>query len=374
LKLYPFARLACPALATVRWFSIMIAGAAVPVLLVLLLWMPRASRFAAATGAEPARSLPLTLAGDGGRLSLAWDRKAPAIRAGQCGVLWINDGGIHRRVVLDVSQLRAGKLFYWPVNKDVSFEIQMSEGDDGSGETVCASNAAALSQPAESAVRLERPGKRSASRNRRNKVHVAGRQSKESPQPEDGNGSGERNSPAFAVEGESQLVAILPVDAVRRSEASERQIRSAGIRPVTQGALEPYSTVTVEAVEVPESRMSRIAGKIPLLRRLHRTPDFQPPTAVRETTPAVPAELRRTLKSDVPLDVRAYIDESGKVTYAEMLSNVAEADRGLASMAVFNARRWEFKPAQQGGHVVPGQVILHYRFGNPLLAVSRDQR
>jgi hypothetical protein len=197
---------------------------------------------------------------------------------------------------------------------------------------------------------------------------------------EDVSGSGELarsdsgDAPPFSIEGESQLVATLPVDAVRRPEAGEKQIRSTAIRPAPQGALEPSSTVTVEAVELPESRLSRIAGKIPLLRKRRRTPEFLPPTPVRETTPTVPTELRRNLKSEVALDVRAYIDESGKVIYAEMLSNVTESDRSLASMAVFNARRWEFRPAQLGGHIVPAQVILHYRFGNPLLAISRDQQ
>ena len=74
------------------------------------------------------------------------------------------------------------------------------------------------------------------------------------------------------------------------------------------------------------------------------------------------------------MDVRAYIDESGNVTYAEMLSDVTDVNRRLASLAVFNARRWEFKPAQLEARMVPGEVILHYRFGNPLLSISRDQQ
>jgi hypothetical protein len=75
-----------------------------------------------------------------------------------------------------------------------------------------------------------------------------------------------------------------------------------------------------------------------------------------------------------PLDVRAFINESGKVTYAEMVSKVTEANRRLASLAVFDARHWEFTPAQLGAQIVPGEVILRYRFGNPLLASARDQR
>jgi hypothetical protein len=39
---------------------------------------------------------------------------------------------------------------------------------------------------------------------------------------------------------------------------------------------------------------------------------------------------------------------------------------------VFDARHWEFKPARSGRRIVPGRAMLHYRFGNPLLAISRE--
>jgi hypothetical protein len=114
--------------------------------------------------------------------------------------------------------------------------------------------------------------------------------------------------------------------------------------------------------------------KMPLLRRLRRTADFVPPRPVQETTPTVPEELLRTLRTEVPLDVRVYINKSGKVEYAELLSDVTAENRDFASLAVFNARHWEFKPAQSETRLVPGRAMLHYRFGNPLLAISRDQK
>jgi hypothetical protein len=170
LKAYPFAHLPGPALAAVKWFSITIA--VVAVVPVLLLSTRRTAAPAAPTRVEPALSLPLTLTGEGGRLSLGWDGEAPAIQAGQCGILWIADGGIHRRVVLDAGQLRAGKLFYWPVNKDVRFEMKMSEGNNRNGETVCGNHATDLPQPAKRSAHRER-AKRMASRNRLNKVPLA---------------------------------------------------------------------------------------------------------------------------------------------------------------------------------------------------------
>jgi hypothetical protein len=82
---------------------------------------------------------------------------------------------------------------------------------------------------------------------------------------------------------------------------------------------------------------------------------------MQENTPTVPEQLLRTLRTEVPLDVRVYINKSGKVDYAELLSDITASNRDFATLAVFNAR------------IVPGRAILHYRFGNPLLAVSRDQ-
>jgi hypothetical protein len=288
--------------------------------------------------------------------------------------LWIADGSIHRRLILDANQLRAGKLIYWPISKDVSFEITTS---GGSGETVCGNNATPLLEPAEDPTRPAQQAHRTASRKRLNAVHDDQRQSVESSQWEDASGDNnvriESSSvPAFTVQGEPQLDATSPVLDVYRSAVNEQPILATAISPVSWVAPGPYSTVTVEAVT--ESRLSHILGTIPLLRRLHRTTEFSPPRPVRETPPTVPVELRQALKSEVPLDVRAYVDKSGKVNYAELLSDYNEAERDLASFAVFDARRWEFIPAQLGGQLVPGQVILHYRFGNPLLAVSRDQR
>jgi hypothetical protein len=380
LKLYPFARRPKAALAA-KWRTI----AVVAVAPVLLLSTRKAPAPAGPITAEPVRSIPLTLTGEGGRLSLGWAREARAVQTGQCGILWITDGGIQRRLILDASQLRAGKLFYWPANKDVSFEIQLAEGENRGGETVCGNEATAQREPAERPAgreqRVETPSRNrlNPSGNRLNRVQVAQRQSIESGRSSEAgshwNGPIKSSqapalTPAFTIEGESQLVATAPVRATPVQAASRTPVLSTAIRPAPTP--EPHSTVTVEAV--PESRLGRLASKIPLLRRLRRPPEFLPPRPVRETTPAVPAELGRTLRGEVPLDVRAYINESGKVTYAEMMSNVTEANRRLASLAVFDARRWVFMPAQLGKQRVAGQVILHYRFGNPLLAVAGRQR
>ena len=61
-------------------------------------------------------------------------------------------------------------------------------------------------------------------------------------------------------------------------------------------------------------------------------------------------------------NVKVYVNAAGKVEYSEVISKVAEADRDLASLAMFAARRWEFVPARSAGSAVAGEVILHYQF------------
>jgi outer membrane biosynthesis protein TonB len=66
---------------------------------------------------------------------------------------------------------------------------------------------------------------------------------------------------------------------------------------------------------------------------------------------------------DVKIDIKVYVNPAGKVDFSEVVSKVSETDRDLSVLAVFAARRWEFVPARDGDSQVPGEVILHYRFG-----------
>jgi hypothetical protein len=253
--------------------------------------------------------------------------------------------------------------------------MKMSEENGGGGEATCGDNATTLPRPVERAARGEQRAERTASRSRLKMGPMAWRQSIKMGQAEEVSAGvntriESRTASIIAIEEESQLIAP-PLHTLQFQPVSAQTFPAAMV-PAPPVGPEQYASVTVEAVA--ESRMSRIAGKILLLRGLRRSPEFLPPRSIRETAPTVPAELGRTLHGEALLAVRAYIDEAGKVTYAEMLSNVTDANRGLASLAVFDARHWEFMPAQVGAQMVPGQAILHYRFGNPLLAISRDKR
>ena len=339
-RAYSFTRLRAPILTAAKWSATALALA---VIVPILLLSTRRASVRASTRMDPLQPVALTLTGEGGRMSAGWDREAPAIRSAECGVLLIADGSVRRRVILDASQLRAGKLFYWPLNKDVSFELTILGGNNAGGE-LCANNSSRSLQPRQLATQQVQQGEM-PQRNRRKTIH------KEE----------ESNSRKFALiplrkpavsrieMPDAPLVAgLVPQVAV------DKQILAVG-EPVLPGAPLPFASVAAEGV----------TGN----RR--RTREIIPPKPLREDVPAVPLELRRDLKEETAVNVRVFVDERGKVRYAELLSDLDSIPRGFASLAVFNARRWEFIPARLEGHAVPGAAILHYKFGNPLLATSR---
>lgn len=123
-----------------------------------------------------------------------------------------------------------------------------------------------------------------------------------------------------------------------------------------------------------ESQPSGLARKLsPLFRGFRPAPEFEPPAPIRKSTPLIGDALRHRLRSDVSLDVRVYINKSGKVDYAELLTDITDRNRDLATLAVFDARHWEFTPARSGTRIVPGRAILYYQFSAPELAMSHDR-
>jgi CheY-like chemotaxis protein len=361
--------LPAPVRAALKWSSITISLAAV---VFILLLSTRRAQVPAPTRVGSDQSVALTLTGEGDGLRLSWDGSAPGIRPGRCGILWIADGGTQRRVILDVSQLRAGTVFYWPHTNYVSIRLNISDANKGLGAAVSNSDSIYVPRPAGGSVGPLQQAKTKDSRYQNTKREARqhriayGRPKRASKYASLMSPGSRQTLPYVREVPASPSVATSPLQRI-----VQEQTPAAPTSPVPKAAVESFSTVTFEAVT--ESHFSGVMGRVPLLRRLHRPVDIVPPRPMQENTPTVPEQLLRTLRTEVPLDVRVYINKSGKVDYAELLSDITASNRDFATLAVFNARHWEFQPARSERRIVPGRAILHYRFGNPLLAVSRDQ-
>src|SRR5262249_11799010 len=108
---------------------------------------------------------------------------------------------------------------------------------------------------------------------------------------------------------------------------------SSGPPPPVATTPDPF--VSVEVDPVPNDQRG-VLGKL----RLRNETAFVPPRPVRQPLPEIPAQLRRRIQDVVPIDVNLYVDRTGAVKYAELLSDGTGPNREIASLAVFAARRW----------------------------------
>ena len=85
-------------------------------------------------------------------------------------------------------------------------------------------------------------------------------------------------------------------------------------------------SVSVFAEPVSGSRLGRLVGKIPVLRRLRKSAKAADPVPLYRVYPTLKAQERQLLKRPVSIDVKVYVGESGQVKDAEVLDSL---DRGL---------------------------------------------
>jgi hypothetical protein len=301
--------------------------------------------------------LALSIGNSGSGLRLSWNHRASQ-QASQA-ILWIRDGEVEHKVELDAKQLSEGSIAYWPRTSDVDFRLQLLGRGGPVTESVrsIGGPARASDQPAPiEAVGpslpqiLPTPLMRRASQ-----TEMASRQRFrpfefteppfQPPSVPEPPAIDEMAVPAMP-KGVSLLRAMVPIHGPGSSDGTD-----------------PYLRVRVEPVP-------HFSRSFPLVGKRHRQTSYVPPEPVRE--PSIPVLPAQNLEHSVNIDVKVYVNLSGKVAYSELLSTVAPDDRDRAAAAVFSARKWEFVPAHAGSETVPGEVILHYRFG-PVSHAPGDQ-
>jgi hypothetical protein len=118
----------------------------------------------------------------------------------------------------------------------------------------------------------------------------------------------------------------------------------------------------MSAEPVPASRVSRVVGKIPLVRRLNRSNRVASPVPVFEARPKVQLSPADRPAGPVAVNVKVRVAESGAVMLAEVEDYGDPPNWRLAAAALDAARRWTFEPARVEDTAVPSDVILHFRF------------
>jgi hypothetical protein len=300
--------------------------------------------------------VPLKVQRDGASIRLLWDRNSVAIPKGAKAILYINDGEHQSQLKLDPKEVRSGLVSYWPETDDVTFRLEVLAPDhtaDGAIRVV-----RGVPVPVAAGPRQTPPASEPAAP----PATVAAAPPASAPPPAAPpwtQGSAARSDAA-----ESRPSPFTPTPNPT-APAPLQPIPTPLTAPAPAPA--PASTrtapdISVTAEPVGASRLSSVIGRIPLVRRLKKQRQaFVPPRPSHEYHPVLTASERRSLVRPVAMDVRVFVAENGKVSYAELLSNSGQ-HRDLATAAVYAARRWDFVPARIGNERVPGEVILHFRF------------
>jgi hypothetical protein len=306
--------------------------------------------------ATPKAALPLALTvtstADG--LRLAWDHLSSR-RAGHA-VLWIQDGTTEQRVELDSKQLSEGTITYWPRTSDVNFRLQLLAPGAPVIESV-----RAIGAPSRPPVYVPPPAHVAAAAfpaapAKKPRLHSrTGMASRQRVRPFELTGRTPDRSAVAAVS-LPDPPATQPLPPAIDDGFPQRFVPADG-----QVIRNDADSVHVSVERVPTSRLQHVARNIPLVGKRYRRSDYVPPAPLRK--PAILNPPHRDVAHNVSIDVKVYVNPSGKVDYSEVVSKVAHADLDLAAAAVFSARRCEFVPARDAAGTVPGEAILHYQFG-----------
>jgi len=291
----------------------------------------------------------------GEMLLLAWDRDAAGIADASHAILHVTDGNRKIDLPLTPTELGSGRFSYWPATRNVTFRLDTFRADRNTGNAV----GVMTNQPVNSGVvAASGPAPPHPATSRQAEVHrwaKASSDDRETAELETNTASrAEFEAPRPAPYSPLPKPAPAPV--------------TPSIPPaVAPPKAAPEPRIEVSAVPVPGSRFGRALGHVPLLRRLRKQPQVSvPPQPVHVARPSLSAAERHDLIIEVPIDVRVYITESGKVDFAELLdTKSAMRHPELADDAVFAARRWSFRPARLGEEDVASEMILHFVFKPP---------
>ncbi len=307
-----------------------------------------------------------------GAVHLFWDDGAEPIRSANRAKLWITDGNHVSKLDLDGRELRVGTLTYWPETTDVNFRLDLLAGTKvaasgtvrlmngqpppGPSESLQVADLPRQHRPESSADREAAAARKLPESQRRNPpapIGVAARETTEPAKPSPFN----LPPPAKAAPSPEPAVAV-PDPPGRLPEALSPP-------PVPRQPAASY--VAVSAQPVTSSFLGRMVRRIPLVRRVKKKPEtFVPPKPIRQVVPTLTAREQQLLREgDIPVQVRVFVTNSGKVEYAELVSRHSSRNAPFATAAVYAARRWSFVPARVGAERVPGEVILRFDFRAP---------
>jgi TonB-like protein len=243
----------------------------------------------------------------GKEFRISWNREVRVINHARSAVLSIRDGDSQpHELQLDPEQLRNGSVVYGAANNSVQVRLEVT-GQDRTKNT-------------ETILAGATP-----------KAHLKGR-SDVASQPTVGSSSRNRRlSPSRAA----------PVDP-----------------PSPSASVPPQSFALIEQLAFAQPRLPVPAGS----QQNGMIPSFVAARAIHESLPDLPTAIRATVVSEVEVQVKVQVDESGRVVRVDLVGSTGPASGSLVSITQEAALLWRFVPAVRESQPVASEAVLMFRY------------
>jgi len=314
----------------------------------------------AAPDRKPPEYLHLTVERAGAALRLLWDQNSSTVHAAARAVLHIEDGNAQTDRDLGPSQLSAGSITYEPKSPDVTFRMDVYSTQPNASGLVQVMNLPAQAViPRNPAVDPEY--KRAA-------TPAPATPAPATPAPAQipiAQAQVEITKVVNPVAPAASIAVASPIppaapSLVERAEAAT-VVRPSAAQPSTS---QHDPSIAMVAEPVSDSRLVRVIGKVPLLRRLRKQEQTTAAVPLYQAQPTLRTLDMQGLFQPASVAVKVYVAESGAVKRAEIVEYGDPPNWSLANASLAAARKWTFHPARLDDMAVSSEVVLHFRF-NP---------
>ena len=302
----------------------------------------------------------------GSSLRILWDRNSSALRDASRVVLHIEDGDSRSDRDLARSELDAGSIIYEPKSSELIFRLDVySAGPNATGlvQVMNLSARPALAPNLSGAPKFKPATKLeartelvSARPSAKTSVKTGEKTEERKDEKEEVRPAATRASDRTETSSldtrETSAATAVERPSPRQSDAVRSAVPASGREPSVHVLTEPVSG----------SRLGRLVGKVPVLRRLRKPAKFAEAVPVFQAKPAIRLPDHQSLIRPVSVGVKVYVGESGAVQSAEVVEYGKPPDFGLANAALAAARLWTFEPARLEDAPVSSEVILHFNF------------
>lgn len=305
-----------------------------------------------------AASLQMRVDTQSSGLLLSWNRYSPAVEAAKDGVLQIDDGGEHRQIALDRSQILEGSVFYRPASQDVSFRLDLHNGRDSDiAQILRVLDARPRVRTTEAAsIRAASVPATPAPRHESDSLHAY-------PDPHAAAKTVTQTAPEKTPIVAASAATVPPLADDLKPPVPDPPVVSQPLSAADPGAavLEPAASQPPPLANAQPT--TPVAGNAPApLARPAPVPGYVPPRPLKWVKLDEQSLGTAKLAQGIDVKVKIKIDDAGNVTAAHALIDGPRRDRKLMSAAAAAVRQWKFEPAKVSGANVPCEetIVLHF--------------